>query len=126
MIPFPYNYVLTLGVVGASLWGAFSYGSHTATVEAERDALSERVAMYKSVESLAVKLRDSDSALLVEQKRAATVRIEKVTKYVDKYRDRIVKVPHIVECIDNSGLLDAINASMPTVDTHTSEQRPND
>jgi len=126
MIPFPYNYVAVVVTVGASLWGAFAYGQHTATVEAERDALTERVAMYKSVESLAVKLRDSDSALLVEQKRAATVRIEKVTEYVDKYRTKIVEVPRIVECIDNSGLLSILNSALPTVDAHTAEQRPND
>ena len=122
----PYKYIAVVVAVGASLWGAFAYGQHTATVEAQRDALLERDAMYRSVEALAVKLRSSDEALLVEQQRTATVRTEEVIKYVDKYVDRIVKVPGTVECIDNSGLLDAINASMPTTSIERTEQRPND
>lgn len=122
MIPAPYNYIAAVVTVGASLWGAFAYGQHTATVEAERDALEERVSMYKSVETLAVKLRTSDAALLIEQKRTAKVRTEKVTEYVTKYRDKIVEVPGTVECVDNSGLLDVINASMPTVSINTAER----
>lgn len=122
MIPAPYNYIAAVVTVGASLWGAFAYGQHTATVEAERDALEERVSMYKSVETLAVKLRTSDAALLIEQKRTAKVRTEKVTEYVTKYRDKIVEVPGTVECVDNSGLLQLINASMPTVSINTAER----
>ncbi|MGL4895727.1 MAG: hypothetical protein ACRC47_12920 [Shewanella sp.] len=115
MIPSPYNYVAVLLVVGASLGGAFAYGRHTATVSAERDALERDVAMYRSVETLAVKLRASDEALRAEQQRVAAVRTQEVIKYVDKYRTVVREVPGVVECVDNSGLLDLINATMPTV-----------
>lgn len=113
MIPSPYNYVAVVG----SLIGAFLYGQHIATVAAERDALAERVAMYSSVEKLAVALRKSDAALLVEQNRAEVVRVEKVTEYVDKYRTKIIEVPGVVECVDNSGLLELINSTNPTLPT---------
>ena len=126
MIPFPYNYVAAVVTVGGALMASFAYGKHTATVKAERDALTERVAMYRSVELLATGLRKSDAALLVEQKRTGLVRREEVIKYVDRYRTKIVEVPHIVECIDNSGLLELINRSNPTVSVNATEQRPND
>ncbi len=126
MIPFPYNYVAVVASVGASLWGAFAYGQHTATVKAERDALNERVAMYRSVEILAVKLRESDSALLIEQKRAQVVRVEKVTEYVNKYRTKIVEVPGVIVCVDNSGLLDIIDSANPTIPSVKTTGRSND
>ena len=116
------RYIAAVVTVGASLWGAFSYGQHVATVAAERDALAERVAMYRSVETLAVRLRDTDSALLIEQQRTGLVRIEKVTEYVDRYRTKVVEVPSIVECIDHSGLLQLINAAMPTISAERTEQ----
>lgn len=115
MIPFPYNYVAALVAVGASLGGAFLYGQYTATVSAERDALARDVAMYRSVETLAVKLRVSDEALRSEQQRVATVRTQEVIKYADKYRTVVREVPHIVECVNDSGLLELINSTMPTV-----------
>lgn len=115
MIPFPYNYLAALVAVGASLGGAFLYGQHTAAVSAERDALARDVAMYRSVETLAVKLRVSDEALRAEQQRVATVRTQEVIKYVDKYRTVVREVPHIVECVNDSGILQLINSTMPTV-----------
>lgn len=115
MITAPYNYVAALVAVGASLGGAFLYGQHTATVSAERDALERDVAMYRSVETLAVKLRVSDEALRAEQQRVATVRTQEVIKYVDKYRTVVREVPHIVECVNDSGILQLINSTMPTV-----------
>lgn len=111
MIPFPYNYLAALVAVGA----AFLYGQHTATVSAERDALARDVAMYRSVETLAVKLRVSDEALRAEQQRVAAVRTQEVIKYVDKYRTVVREVPHVVECVNDSGLLELINSAMPTV-----------
>lgn len=115
MIPTPYNYVAALVAVGSLLTGAFVYGRHTATVAAERDALERDVAMYRSVETLAVKLRVSDEALRAEQQRVATVRTQEVIKYVDKYRTVVREVPHVVECVNDSGLLDLLNSTMPTV-----------
>ena len=115
MIPAPYNYVAALVAVGGLLMGAFAYGQHTATVSAERDALARDVAMYRSVETLAVKLRVSDEALRAEQQRVAVVRTQEVIKYVDKYRTVVREVPHIVECVNDSGLLELINSTMPTV-----------
>ena len=94
--------------------GAFLYGRHTATVEAERDALAERDAMYRSIEELAITITQRDAALLAEQNKAEIVRIEKVKEYVIRYRDKIVEVPAIAECVDNSGLLELINSTMPT------------
>ena len=115
MIPFPYNYVAALVAVGASLGGAFLYGQYTATVSAERDALARDVAMYRSVETLATKLRVSDEALRAEQQRVATVRTQEVIKYVDKYRTVVREVPHVVDCVNDSGILQLINSTMPTV-----------
>jgi hypothetical protein len=115
VIPAPYNYVAALVAVGGLLMGAFAYGQHTATVSAERDALARDVAMYRSVETLAVKLRVSDEALRAEQQRVAVVRTQEVIKYVDKYRTVVREVPHIVECVNDSGLLELINSTMPTV-----------
>ena len=115
MIPAPYNYVAALVAVGASLGGAFLYGQHTAAVSAERDALARDVAMYRSVETLAVKLRVSDEALRAEQQRVAAVRTQEVIKYVDKYRTVVREVPHVIECVNDSGILQLINSTMPTV-----------
>ena len=114
MMPFPYNYLAAVLVVGASLGGAFLYGEHTATVSAERDTLERDVAMYRSIDTLARKLRVADEALLVEQQRVAEVRRVEVIKYVDKYRTVVREVPSVVKCIDNSGLLDLLNATTPT------------
>lgn len=115
MIPFPYNYITALVAVGASLGGAFLYGQHTATVSAERDALERDVAMYRSVDTLARKLRDADEALYLEQQRVAKVQHVEVIKYVDKYRTIIKERPVIIECVNDSGLLDLLNATTPTV-----------
>lgn len=115
MIPIPYNYVAALVAVGGLLMGAFLYGQYTATVSAERDVLARDVAMYRSVETLAVKLRVSDEALRAEQQRVATVRTQEVIKYVDKYRTVVREVPHVVECVNDSGILQLINSTMPTV-----------
>lgn len=115
MIPFPYNYVAAVLVVGASLGGAFLYGQHTATVSADRDALDRDVAMYRSIDTLARKLRDADEALYLEQQRVAKVQRVEVIKYVDKYRTKLVERPVIVECVNDSGLLDILNATTPTV-----------
>jgi len=115
MIPFPYNYVAALVAVGGLLMGAFAYGQHTATVSAERDALERDVAMYRSIDTLATKLRVSDEALTIEQQRVATVRREEVKIYVDKYRTIVKDRPVIIECVNDSGLLDLINSTMPTV-----------
>ena len=115
MTPSPYNYLAALVAVGASLGGAFLYGQHTATVSAERDALERDVAMYRSVETLAVKLRVSDEALRAEQQRVATVRTQEVIKNVVEYRTIMREVPHIVECVNDSSILQLINSTMPTV-----------
>lgn len=115
MIPSPYNYIAALVAIGASLGGAFLYGQHTATVSAEREALERDVAMYRSVETLATKLRVSDETLRAEQQRVATVRTQEVIKYVNKYRTVVREVPHIVECVNDSGLLELLNSTMPTV-----------
>lgn len=95
--------------------GVFLYGQHTAAVSAERDALARDVAMYRSVETLATKLRVSDEALRAEQQRVATVRTQEVIKYVDKYRTVVREVPHVVECVNDSGILQLINSTMPTI-----------
>ena len=111
----PYNYVAALVAVGGLLTGAFLYGQHTAAVSAERDALERDVAMYRSVEVLAVKLRKSDETLRAEQAREVEVKQVEVIKYVDKYRTIVKERPIIIECVDDSGLLDLINSTMPTV-----------
>lgn len=111
----PYSYLAALVVVGGSLMGAFLYGQYTATVSAERDALARDVAMYRSVETLANKLRVSDEALRAEQQRVSTVRTQEVIKYVDKYRTVVREVPHVIECVNDSGILQLINSTMPTV-----------
>ena len=116
-----YRYIGVTLVVLVALAGAYRFGVSVATTEAERDALAERDAATARQVVLAGKLRHVEAALLVEQGRIAQVREIETIKYRTVYRDKIIKVPHIVECIDDSGLLDLINASMPTVDAKPAE-----
>jgi hypothetical protein len=71
--------------------------------------------MYQSVSILADKLRVSDATLLEEQKRAEVVRNVEVTKYVTQYRDKIIKKHVIIECVNDSGILQLINSTMPVI-----------
>ena len=114
MIPFPYKYVAALVVVGASLGGAFVYGHHTATVAAERDALERDAIARHKFDALTIALRDADLAIITEQKRVAQIKRVEIIKYVDKYRTVVREVPHVVECVNDSGLLDLINSTTPT------------
>ena len=114
MIPVPYNYIAAVLVAGASLGGAFAFGHHTASVSAERDALErDALARYK-LDSVAMRLRDADMALTLEQRRNAQVKRVEVIKYVDKYRTVIREVPGVAECVESSGLFELINATTPT------------
>lgn len=114
MIPTPYNYVAAVLVVGASLGAAFLYGQHTVTVSAERDALKSEVTLRQRLDAQAVQLRGADEALYREQQRVAAVRRVEVVKHVTKYRTKLVDRPVVIECINDSGLLDLINSTTPT------------
>ena len=94
--------------------GAFMYGRHTGVEKSERSTLVREIEVRQEIEKLAYRLRAGDEALLIEQKRVATVQRDEVIKYVTKYKTKIVEVPGIVDCVDNSGLLDLINATTPT------------
>lgn len=107
-----YKYLAVVLGVGASLSGAFLYGQHVATIEAERDALEIRVNHAQSIDALTMRLRDTNTALIIEQKRVATVKHDEVIKYVTKYR---TITRDAVKCIDDSGLLQLINATTPTI-----------
>lgn len=115
LVPSVYKYVIGAGVALAALGGAWLHGHHVASVSAERDYLESVTAWQTSVGKLARGLSERDAQLRIEQQRTAQVQTVEVIKYVTKYRDRVVRDPVIVECIDNSGLLDIINAAMPTV-----------
>lgn len=117
-----YRYVgVILAVLGA-LYGAYQFGSSVATTQAELAAAVERDDAIKRAVVLSGRLRDAESALLIEQGREAQVRTVELIKYRTVYRDKIIEVPHYIECIDNSGLLDVINASMPTVTTEQAKR----
>lgn len=109
------RYIIGAGVALAALGGAWLHGHRVASVSAERDYLERVTAWQTSVGKLARGLSERDAQLRIEQQRTAQVQTVEVIKYVTKYRDRVVRDPVIVECIDNSGLLDIINAAMPTV-----------
>lgn len=119
MMPRIYVMLASSVATAALLGGVWWHGWHTRDVEAQRDAGVLAVAMLQHDVTLAGRLRDSDDALRAAQSRAVEVRTVEVTKYVTKYRDRIVREPVIVECIDDSGLLDILNAAMPTVEADT-------
>jgi hypothetical protein len=120
--PMIYRYIgVTLTVLGA-LYGAYQFGASVATTQAELTAAVERDAATARAVVLSGQLRDVEVALLAEQGREAEFRTVEVIKHRTIYRDKIIKVPHIIECIDNSGLLDVINASMPTVTTEQAER----
>ena len=94
--------------------GAYYVGYNHATVKAERNALAIRVDTDIRIEKLVDKMRTSDEALLIEQKRTSKVRNVEIIKYVTEYRTKIVNNPVYIECIIDSGLLDIINAANPT------------
>ena len=114
-----YKYLAVALGIGASLAGAFLYGQHVATVAAERDALEIRVNAAQSIDAITVRLRDANTALIIEQKRVATVKHDEVIKYVTKYRDVIREVPSVIDCVNDSGLLELINATTPTIPVAT-------
>jgi len=70
---------------------------------------------FEHIDELTIKLRKSDESLIMKQQAKSIVQREEVIKYVTKYRDIIKTVPTYIECIDNSGLLDVINATTPTI-----------
>ena len=117
----PRLYALLASAVAtaALLGGVWWHGWHTRDVEAQRDAGVLAVATLQHDVTLAGRLRDSDDALRAAQSRAAEVRTVEITKYVTKYRDRIVREPVITKCINDSGLLDILNVAMPTVEADT-------
>lgn len=110
-----YRYGVAILVVLGALAGAYLFGASVATTKAELAAAVERDEATSRAISLASRLRDTEAALLTEQGREAQVRTVELIKYRTVYRDKIIEVPHIIECIDNSGLLELINTSMPTV-----------
>lgn len=110
---------VTLVVLGA-LYGAYRFGASVATTKAELAAAVERDVATARAVVLATRLRNTESALLAEQGRVAQVREIEIIKYRTVYRDKIIKVPHIIECVNDSGLLDLINASMPTTGIESS------
>ncbi len=116
-----YRYGIVIVVVLGALFGAYRFGASVATTKAEREAAQAQVvasvAAAKQVSELADKLRIVESDLLAEQSREIEERIVESIKYRTIYRDKIIKVPHIVECVNDSGLLDLINSTMPTVET---------
>lgn len=106
-----YRYAAVVTITIGSLLGAYWFGYDNAMVKAERDALSARVESDIQNEVMIERLRVSDEALLIEQKRTAKVRKVETVKYVTKYRTKIVNSG---KCVADSGLLDLLNASMPT------------
>jgi predicted RND superfamily exporter protein len=103
--------------IGATLFvvAVFFYGRSVGVDVTTLKQLEQSVKVQDRINDLTIKLRKSDELLIIEQQREAIVKREEVIKYVTKYRDVIKNVPTYIECIDNSGLLDIINATTPTV-----------
>jgi predicted RND superfamily exporter protein len=103
--------------IGATLFvvAVFFYGRSVGVDVTTLKQLKQSVKVQDRINDLTIKLRKSDELLIIEQQREAIVKREEVIKYVTKYRDVIKNVPTYIECIDNSGLLDIINATTPTV-----------
>lgn len=118
------RYLIGAGVALVALGGAWLHGYHVASVGAERDYMERVVAWQTSVGKLARGLSERDAQLRIEQQRTAQVQTVEVIKYVTKYRDRVIRDPVIVECINDSGLLDILNAAMPTVAVDPAAGRP--
>lgn len=95
---------------------AFLYGRHTGVEKSERSTLADEIEVRDAVEAKAVELREVDDELAIEQKQKVIIQHEEVIKYVTKYKTKIVSVPSVVECVDNSGLLELINTTTPTRD----------
>lgn len=102
--------------IGAALFVAavFFYGRSVGVDVTTLAQLKQSAEAQRNINDLTIKLRKSDELLIIEQQREAIVKREEVIKYVTKYRDVIKNVPTYIECIDNSGLLDIINATTPT------------
>lgn len=118
-MPVIYRYIVAISIVLGALLGAYRFGVSVTTTKLERDALEARLSASevaaKRVSDLADKLRIAEANLLAEQEREAVVREIETIKYRTIYRDKIIEVPSTIRCIDNSGLLDVINSTMPTV-----------
>ena len=103
--------------IGAALFvvAVFFYGRSVGVDVTTLKQLEQSAKVQAHIHDLTIKLRKSDELLIIEQQREAIVKREEVIKYVTQYRDIIKTVPTYIECIDNSGLLDIINATTPTV-----------
>ncbi len=103
--------------IGAALFVVvvFFYGRSVGVDAATLEQLEHSAKVQERINDLTIKLRKSDELLIIEQQHEAIVKREEVIKYVTQYRDIIKTVPTYIECIDNSGLLDIINATTPTV-----------
>ena len=103
--------------IGATLFvvAVFFYGRSVGVDVTTLKQLEQSAKVQAHINDLTIKLRKSDELLIIEQQREAIVKREEVIKYVTQYRDIIKTVPTYIECIDNSGLLDIINATTPTI-----------
>lgn len=124
IVPSVYKYLIGAGVALAALGGAWLHGHHVASVGAERDYLERINEQLSFIQYMGGELTKRDAQLRIEQQRTAQVQTVEVIKYVTKYRDRVVRDPVIVECINDSGLLDILNATMPTVAADPAAGRP--
>lgn len=104
-------------LIGATLFvvAVFFYGRSVGVDVTTLKQLEQSVEVQQRIDNLTIKLRKSDELLIIEQQREAIVKREEVIKYVTKYRDIIKTVPTYIECIDNSRVLDIINATTPTI-----------
>lgn len=108
-----YKYLIAISVVLASLVGAFAYGHHVASVAAERDALALRVEHAEELEASRDIILERDAQLYIEQNREAEIKYVTKIKRVVEYRDKLVDSG---QCINDSGLLELINATSPTAE----------
>ena len=103
-----------LGAV-AFIVAVFFYGRSVGVDVVTLEHLEVEAAAQRDIDVLTVQLRKADELLIIEQQRETIIQREEVVKYVTKYRDKIKMVPTYIECIDNSGVLELINATTPTV-----------
>jgi predicted RND superfamily exporter protein len=110
---------IVLSVIAMLLFGGFIWFVHSSAHAAGyAKALAENQQAVKDqqtkIDQLAKDLQTADAALIADQSKEIEIQTKEVVKYVTQYREVIKDRPVIVDCINDSGLLELINNTMPT------------
>lgn len=104
------KFVAPVLVIAAS----FAAGYQFSDLRCDNARLERDAAMYRSVNALVSELSSRDAQLITDQNAAVKLRRGKQEEALKTYEKNI---DSHASCIDDSGLLDVINASMPTTET---------